>query len=64
MARSTLLSFKCKGSVSSCTNLQKLETRTTLARDCDGAGPSNHKSMKKLSYDEGDVALLQWFNQK
>jgi hypothetical protein len=34
-------------------------------RDCDsGAGHSNCKSMKKSSYEEVDVALLQWFNQK
>jgi hypothetical protein len=34
-------------------------------RDYDsGAGPSNHKSMKKSSYEEVDVALRQWFNQK
>jgi hypothetical protein len=30
-----------------------------------GAGPSNHKSMNKSSYEcEVNVALLQWFNQK
>jgi hypothetical protein len=33
--------------------------------DCDsGAGSSNCKSMKKSSYKEMDVALLQQFNQK
>jgi hypothetical protein len=32
-------------------------------RDCDsGARPSNHRSMKKSSYEEVDV--IQWFNQK
>jgi hypothetical protein len=33
--------------------------------DCDsGARPSNCKSMRKSSYDEVDVAVRQWFNQK
>jgi hypothetical protein len=36
-----------------------------FVKHCDsGAGPSNHKSIRKSSYDEVDVALLQWFNQK
>jgi hypothetical protein len=36
-----------------------------FARDCgSAAGPSNCKSMKNSSYEEVDVALLQWFNQK
>jgi hypothetical protein len=36
-----------------------------FVRDCDsGAGPSNCKSMKKSSYEDVDVALFQWFNQK
>jgi hypothetical protein len=36
-----------------------------FVRDSDsGAGPSNRKTMKKSSYEEVNVALLQWFNQK
>jgi hypothetical protein len=44
--------------------------RTTMklmgfVRDCDsGAGPCNCKTMKSSSYEEVDVARLQWFNQK
>jgi hypothetical protein len=38
---------------------------TEFVRDCDsGAGPYNCKSMKKSSYEEVDVAVLQWFNLK
>jgi hypothetical protein len=34
-------------------------------RDCDsGAEPFNCKSIKKSSYEEVDVTVLQWFNQK
>jgi hypothetical protein len=36
-----------------------------FVRDCDIATrPSNRKSKKKSKYEEVDVALLQWFNQK
>jgi hypothetical protein len=36
-----------------------------FVRNCDsGAGPSNHKSMKKSLYEEVDFDLLQWFNQQ
>lgn len=43
-------------------NKSKLEK---FARDCDsGAGPSRRKSMKKSTYENLDIALLQWFNQQ
>jgi hypothetical protein len=34
-------------------------------RDCDkGTGPSNSQKMKKSTFDEVDIAFLQWLNQK
>jgi hypothetical protein len=34
-------------------------------RNCNsGAGPSRQKEYEKLSYEELDVVLLQWLNQK
>jgi hypothetical protein len=36
-----------------------------FVKDCDsGTGSSNLMCMKISSYEEVDVALLQWFNQK